>query len=90
MKKEKTFYTGEAIRRLREAKGMVQEELAHYSNLDRSYISDLERNIKTPSIYTIFKLAKGLEMEPEEVVKEIKKDNDDFDSKFEKEENRSP
>ncbi|MED4206658.1 helix-turn-helix transcriptional regulator [Neobacillus mesonae] len=90
MKKDKTLYAGEAIRRLREAQGMIQEELAHYSKLDRSFISDLERNVKTPSLSTIFKLAKGLKMEPEEVVKEIKKDNPDFDSNFEKEKDRSP
>lgn len=88
MKKDKTIYVGEVIKNLREAKGMVQEELAHYSKLDRSYLSDLETNKKGPSLNTIFKLAKGLDMEPDELVKEIK-EKTDFDSIFEKEPDRS-
>ncbi len=88
MKKDKTIYVGQVIKNLREAKGMVQEELAHYSKLDRSYLSDLETNKKGPSLHTIFKLAKGLDMEPDELVKEIK-EKTDFDSIFEKEPDRS-
>lgn len=84
MKKEKAIYIGEVLKRLREEKGMVQEELAHYSKLDRSYVSDLETNKKGPSLFTIFKLAEGLEMEPDELVKEIK-EKTDFESIFKKE-----
>ena len=78
---KKKIYIGEVLKRLRVLKSIKQEQLALTSNLDRSYVSELERNIKAPSLLTIFKLARGLEMEPEDLVKEIK-DSIDFDSLF--------
>jgi transcriptional regulator with XRE-family HTH domain len=82
--KEKTIYIGKVIRPLREAKGMTQEELANEINLDRSYLSEIERNLKAPSLYTIFKLTKGLDMPPGELIEKIY-DCIDFDSLFEQE-----
>lgn len=60
------------IKRIRSEKGLTQEELAHDSDLDRSYMSDFESNKKGPSLFAVFKLAKGLQIEPEDLVKEIK------------------
>jgi len=57
---EKSF--GEVIKRLRKQKGISQEKLAELSNLDRSYLSELERGEKTASLRTIFKLSNGLEV----------------------------
>jgi transcriptional regulator with XRE-family HTH domain len=71
-KKEKAINIGEVIKRLRNEKGLSQEELAHRSKLDRSYMSDLETDKKAPSLISTFKLAYGLAMEPDELVKEIK------------------
>ncbi|MDR7079566.1 transcriptional regulator with XRE-family HTH domain [Neobacillus niacini] len=82
--KEKTIYIGEVIRTLRKAKGMTQEELANEINLDRSYLSEIERNLKAPSLYTIFKLTKGLVIPPGELTEKIY-DDIDFDSLFEQE-----
>lgn len=82
--KEKTIYIGEVVRALRKAKGLTQEKLANDINIDRSYLSDIERNIKAPSLYTIFKLAKGLEIPYGELIKNIY-ESIDFDSLFEKE-----
>jgi transcriptional regulator with XRE-family HTH domain len=82
--KEKTIYIGEVIRPLRKAKGLTQEELANNINLDRSYLSEIERNIKAPSLYTIFKLTKGLGKPPGELIEKIY-DGIDFDSLFEQE-----
>ncbi|MFC4799430.1 helix-turn-helix domain-containing protein [Neobacillus sp. GCM10023253] len=59
MRKDKAIYIGEVIKRIRSEKGLTQEELAHDSNLDRSYMSDLETNKKGPSLFTVFKLGKG-------------------------------
>ncbi|MBT2701031.1 helix-turn-helix transcriptional regulator [Bacillus sp. ISL-40] len=73
MKKEKALYIGEALKPLRLATGMSQEELAHHCKLDRSYISDLERNKKSPSFATIIMLAMGLGMETKDLVSEMDK-----------------
>ncbi|MEH7180524.1 helix-turn-helix domain-containing protein [Neobacillus vireti] len=82
--KEKTIYIGKVLRTLRIAKGLTQEKLANEINLDRGFISELERNKKAPSYYTIFKLAKGLGMPPEEFTKKVN-ESLDFDSMLEQE-----
>ncbi|MEH7493627.1 helix-turn-helix domain-containing protein [Neobacillus niacini] len=82
--KEKTIYIGKVIRSLRKAKGMTQEELANEIYLDRSYLSEIERNLKAPSLYTIFKLTKGLDIPPGELIVKIY-DCIDFDRLFEQE-----
>jgi len=44
------------MRKLRHAKGWSQEELAHQAGLHRTYVSDLERSARNPSIAIIEKL----------------------------------
>ncbi|MEQ6856002.1 helix-turn-helix transcriptional regulator [Lysinibacillus capsici] len=55
---------GAVLKRVRKSLKLSQEELAHRSSLDRTYISMLERNIKQPTITTIFLIAQALEMKP--------------------------
>lgn len=43
---------------LREKSNISQEKLAEYCELDRTYISLLERGLQQPTITTIFKLVK--------------------------------
>jgi len=73
LKKEKAIYIGEPLKQLRITRGMSQEEFAHCCKLDRSYMSDLERNKKSPSFTTIVKLAGGLGIKPEDLVSELGK-----------------
>jgi transcriptional regulator with XRE-family HTH domain len=73
LKKEKAIYIGEVLKQLRLAAGLSQEELAHRCKLDRSYVSDLERNQISPSFATIIMLAMGLEMRTEDLVSEMGK-----------------
>ncbi len=48
------------MRRLRQAKNWSQEELAHQSGLHRTYISDLEREARNPTIEVVDKIAVAL------------------------------
>ena len=57
---EKAF--GQAVRDLRLQRKLSQEKLSELSNLDRSYLSEIERGEKTASIRTLFKLSKGLKI----------------------------
>lgn len=66
---EKAF--GQVIRELRMAKNISQEKLAEISDLDRSYISDVERGIKTASIVTAIKLAYALNSTPGELFNKL-------------------
>lgn len=46
------------MKRLRTARGWSQEQLAFEACIHRTYISDLERGARNPSILLIEKLAK--------------------------------
>lgn len=48
------------MRRLRQSKGWSQEEFAHQAGLHRTYISDLERGARNPTITVVEKLALAL------------------------------
>jgi len=48
------------LKRVREEKGISQERLAFNANLHRTYISQLERGIKSITVKTLFKITKFL------------------------------
>lgn len=62
---------GSALREIREAKGYSQQNLAFECDLDRTYISLLERGKRQPTISTIFTLAKELEVQPSNFLKKV-------------------
>jgi len=55
------------LRRIRKEKGLTHEKLAELARLHPTTLSLLERNKRQPSITTIFLLAGGLGMEPDEL-----------------------
>ena len=63
---------GKRIRALRGDLGMTQEMLATKVGLDRSYMGFLERGERNPSLEVIIKIAKALNIKPDELLKDIK------------------
>ena len=57
------------LRRLRHAKGISQEQLAHEAGINRSYMSKLEKGASYPGLEIIAKLATVLEVEPAELLR---------------------
>lgn len=53
---------GNKIKTLREEKGYSIEYLANISNIDRTYISDIEKGTRNISLLIIEKLAKAFEI----------------------------
>lgn len=51
------------VRHFRKVKGISQEELAHLTDLDRTYISGIERGIRNPTIRVLEKLAIALDVD---------------------------
>ena len=51
------------LRRYRRAARLSQEELAHRSDIDRTYISSLERGVYAASIDVVDRLAAALEIQ---------------------------
>lgn len=62
---------GQVVRELRIENKLSQEKLAEYCDLDRTYISLLERGQRQPSITTIFKLSKALGILPSELIAKV-------------------
>lgn len=63
---------GQALKEARLEAHLSQEELAHQSELDRTYVSMLERGIKVPTIKTLFKLATSLSIDPTQLLERVK------------------
>lgn len=57
------------LRRLRHAKGLSQEELAHEAGINRTYVSKLETGVTYAGLEIIGKLADTLEAEPAEFLR---------------------
>jgi transcriptional regulator with XRE-family HTH domain len=69
MRPEEAF--GIVLRDLRQARSLSQEALAQESELDRTFISLLERGLRQPSLTTILQLAKPLAVSPESLVASV-------------------
>lgn len=57
------------LRRQRHARGLSQEELAHRAEIDRTYISALERCVYAASIDVVDRLARELGVEASDLLK---------------------
>ncbi len=56
------------LRRWRTERGLSQEELGFEAELDRTYISGVERGVRNPTVTVLQKLAKALKIEPAELL----------------------
>jgi len=66
---EKIF--GEELQKIRKEKGLSQEQLGFESGYHRTYISQLERGVKSPSLKTIFRISKALTIQPSKLIQRI-------------------
>ena len=57
------------LRRIRNAKGLSQDDLAYDAGVSRSYLSQLEKGVLYASLKIIEKLAAPWEVEPAEFLK---------------------
>ncbi|MEP0006312.1 MAG: helix-turn-helix transcriptional regulator [Balneola sp.] len=64
---------GEVLRKLRVEQNLSQDKLAELSHLDRTYISLLERGLRTPTISTLFSISYALDNSPSRIIKLVEK-----------------
>lgn len=64
---------GKVLRRRRVEAGLTQERLAHEAELQRNYVSLMERGIHQPTITTLIKLAIPLGCTAAEIVDEVER-----------------
>lgn len=58
----------ENLKKQRKAAGLSQEELAHNANIERSYVSMLERRLNSPTIDMVARLADAIGVQPFELL----------------------
>ena len=60
-----------ALKAIRTEKGLTQEQVAYVAKVHRTYIAFLEGARKQPSIDAVFKIAKGLDVSPAELIEKV-------------------
>lgn len=65
---------GVKVRERRTALGLSQEELAFEAGMKRSYLSDLERGVRNPTVRALGRLATALRLEPWELLMPVEGD----------------
>ena len=58
------------VRRFRRLRGLSQEQLGHEADMKRSYVSDLERGTRNPSVRAVGRLAVALGVNPVDLLRE--------------------
>jgi transcriptional regulator with XRE-family HTH domain len=56
------------IRNIRRQRGISQEELASLADIDRTYVSALERSVYSASLDVVASIADALDVEPHELL----------------------
>lgn len=62
---------GQELRKARERAGITQEELSFRAGLSRPYISQFERDLKSPTIDTLFRICDALNVRAADVVRRV-------------------
>jgi len=64
---------GKIISFHRNERGLTQETLADLANIHRTYVSQIERGLKYPTIYVLIQISKALEVPLSDLIIELEK-----------------
>jgi len=64
---------GAELRRARLAAGLTQDELAYAANLHRTYVSQLERDLKSPTVDSLFRLCAAMNIRASHLLARVEK-----------------
>ncbi len=62
---------GPILKKLRSEARISQSELAHVAELDRTYISMLERSCRLPTLQVLIRLSEHLNVKPSEMLRMV-------------------
>ena len=62
---------GKLVAGLRKAARLSQEELAERAGLHRTYVSQVERGLKSPTIVTLLRLSRALDTTPSKLMRQL-------------------
>ncbi|WP_080672143.1 helix-turn-helix domain-containing protein [Bradyrhizobium japonicum] len=69
--KNPTAAFGKIIAGLRRTAQLSQEELAERASIHRTYVSQIDRGLKSPTIVMLFRLARALDTTPSRIMKQL-------------------
>lgn len=61
---------GRNVRLQRKALGLSQEQLALDAGMKRSYVSELERGLRNPTVRALGRLAEALDVQPDVLLRQ--------------------
>jgi transcriptional regulator with XRE-family HTH domain len=64
---------GDELRKAREKAGLTQEELSFAAKIDRTYVSQLERNLKSPTVDVLLRLCTALGVPASRLIARVEK-----------------
>jgi transcriptional regulator with XRE-family HTH domain len=64
---------GEELRRARDEAGLSQEEVAHRAKIDRSYLSQLENDHKTPTLDLLMRVCDAIGIKASTLVARVER-----------------
>lgn len=72
-KEKKAFAVrlGKRLREVRESKGLTQEQLANQAGYYRTYVGHIENATYSPSVHTMWRLAKALKVDLSDLLKSL-------------------
>jgi transcriptional regulator with XRE-family HTH domain len=62
---------GQELRKARQRAGLTQERLSFLAGLSRPYISELERDRKSPTVDTLFLICDALQVSAADIVRRV-------------------
>jgi transcriptional regulator with XRE-family HTH domain len=62
---------GQEVKKIRAERGFSQEELSFQADIHTSYVSQLERGKKSPSLRTILQIARALDTSATELMRAV-------------------
>lgn len=63
----------QAIAKHRHDADISQEDLADLAGIHRTYVSQIERGLKMPTMAIIFRISKALNIKPSQLISEIER-----------------
>ena len=64
---------GDELRKARKAAGMSQEELSFEADIDRTYVSQLENDRKSPTVDVLLRMCKAMGTRASRIIARIEK-----------------
>lgn len=61
---------GKNVKRERQRLGLTQEAVADEAGMRRSYLSDIERGVRNPSVHALGRLAMALKMDAADLLRD--------------------